>query len=60
MPSQRKKGKRQVAVWLTEDEKRLVEMLVDNGAAASMSDLFKKAIVAKAKEKGIINESDQH
>ena len=60
MPNQRKKGKRQIAVWLTEEEKSLVERLVAEGAARSMSDIFKEAIIAKAKEKGIINDQDQH
>lgn len=60
MPNQRKKGKRQIAVWLTEEEKSLVERLVAEGAAQSMSDIFKEAIIAKAKEKGIINDQDQH
>ena len=60
MPNQRKKGKRQIAVWLTEEEKSLVERLVAEGAAQSMSDIFKEAIIANAKEKGIINDQDQH
>lgn len=60
MPSQRKKGKRQVGLWLTEEERHLIDRLVADGVAQSMSDLFKEAIIAKAKEKGIIDESDQH
>ncbi len=52
MPNQRKKGKKQVAVWLTDIEQALIERMVADGVIASKSDLFKEAILARAKEKG--------
>ena len=52
MPNQRKKGKKQVAVWLTDKEQALIERLLAEGAITSKSDLFKEAIIARAKEKG--------
>ena len=56
MPNQRKKGKKQVAVWLTDKEQALIERLLAEGAITSKSDLFKEAIIARAKEKGYINQ----
>ena len=57
MPNQRKKGKKQVAVWLTDKEQALIERLLAEGAIASKSDLFKEAIIARAKGKGFIEKS---
>lgn len=54
MPNQRKKGKKQVAVWLTDVEQALIERLLADGVISSKSDLFKDAIIARAKEKGYI------
>ena len=54
MPNQRKKGKKQVSVWLTDKEQALIERLLAEGVIPSKSDLFKEAIIARAKEKGYI------
>ena len=54
MPNQRKKGKKQVAVWLTDVEQALIERLLADGVISSKIDLFKDAIIARAKEKGYI------
>ena len=55
MPNQRKKGKKQVAVWLTDEEQALIDRLLADGVIVSKSDLFKQAIMARAKEKGYIS-----
>lgn len=55
MPNQRKKGKKQVAVWLTDEEQALIERLLADGVITSKSDLFKQAIIARAKEKGYVS-----
>lgn len=54
MPNQRKKGNRLIAVWLTEQEQQLIDKLIADGAIASKSDLFREAIVERAKQKGYI------
>ena len=54
MPNQRKKGKRQIAVWLSEEEQQLIEKLLADGAIASKSDLFRDAIIDRAKQKGYL------
>ena len=54
MPNQRKKGKRQIAVWLDEEEQKLIDKLLADGAISSKSDLFRDAISDRAKQKGYI------
>lgn len=56
MPNQRKKGKKLIAVWLSEQEQQLIDKLVADGAISSKSDLFKEAIIKRAKEKGYLND----
>jgi Arc/MetJ-type ribon-helix-helix transcriptional regulator len=44
MPGQRKEGKKRIAVWLTEEERQMLDVLIEQGAVKDMSDFVKKSL----------------
>ena len=56
MPNQRKKGKTRIAVWLTPEQRDILDRVIESGAAKDMSDFIIKAIEAEYKKKGTTNE----
>lgn len=51
MPGQRKKGKKRIAIWLTPEERKAIDVLVQSGDFKDMSDFVKRAIKAKGNSK---------
>ncbi|MDA3926927.1 MAG: hypothetical protein PF904_19800 [Kiritimatiellae bacterium] len=56
MPGQRKEGKKRIAVWLTEEERQMLDVLIEQGAVKDMSDFVKKSILSAAKREGVKQE----
>lgn len=53
MANQRKPGKKQVSVWLTEQERNTLKALIATGTVKDASDFFKQSINEEAQRKGI-------
>ena len=52
MPNKRKDGKKRIAVWLTKQQRDLLNEIVSSGGAKDMSDFVIKAIMAEREKKG--------
>ena len=56
MPQQHKEGTRAISVWLSAEEREMLQRLCDLGLIKDRSDFIRKAIAQKAKEEGLTNE----
>lgn len=56
MPNQRDVEKRRIAVWLTPEQRAMLDQMIESGVVKDMSDFVKKSIEVEAKRLGINNE----
>lgn len=56
MPQKHAEGQKAISVWLSQEDRELLEKLCALGAIKDRSDFIRKSIKQKAKEEGIVNE----
>lgn len=59
MPNQRDVNKKRIAVWLTPEQRSLLDQMIADGFVHDMSDFVKKAIAEEAKRLGISDENSR-
>ncbi len=57
MPQKHKDGSKAMSIWLEPKDRELLTQLCDLGLIKDRSDFIRKAIIKKAKEEGLINDT---